>query len=397
MKLKFAALTLATLIGVGAAGAQTIAEQRDALKEARRAAADATRRAGEYERAAATALGQAGKARAASRALAARVQAAEAQVAAAEANLAVIERLRGVQRARLAERQGPALRLIAALTTMARRPPLLTLVQPGSTSDLVHVRAVLARVLPAIRARTADLRAEVERGRLLRIAADSAIAERRRGTLRLETERQQLAALEARRRLAATGYQSSAMTEQDRAIGMAEEARDIGDLMGRIGDASAVQAQLEALPGPILRPARPDQPGTLAQAAPVEPRRVPSYRLPVVGTVTTGLGEVSSTGIRARGLTLATRPRAQVVAPTAGRVAFAGPFRGYGLIVVIDHGRGWTSLLTNLAALDVRVGDTVDQGAPIGRAGDATAGARPTVTIELRRGGEPVDIARLAG
>ena len=301
-------------------------------------------------------------------------------------------RLRWIQRRRpemvsplLARREGGEVRM------------LLTLVQPGSASDLVHVRAVLASVLPAMAARTADLRTEVERGRLLRVAADAAVAERRAGQARLEGERRQLAVLEAQRRTAARGFQSSAMTEEDRAIAMAEEARDITDLMGRIDTASYVQAQLEALPGPILRPARPDLADRIAVAAPPERARVPSYRLPVVGTVVTGLGDVSATGVRARGLTLATRARAQVVAPTAGRIAYAGPFRGYGLIVVVDHGSGWTSLIINLAALDVRVGDTVDQGAPIGRAGDATSSARATVTVELRKGGEPVDIARLAG
>ena len=391
-------LALIAALGLaGVAGAQNLGEQREALKQARRSAIEATRRAGEYERAAAAALDQATRARAASATLAARVQASEADVGAAEANIAVIERLRAGQRARLAQQQGPALRLLAALTTMARRPPLLTLAQPGSTTDVVHLRAVMASVLPAVRARTAGLRAEIERGRQLRLAADAAVADRRSGQARLEGERRQLAVLEAQRRSAATGFQSSAMTEGDRAIAMAEDARDITDLMGQIDQAGAIQARLEALPGPVLRPARPDDATSVALVPPPAARRIPAYRLPVVGTIVAGLGEISATGVRARGLTFATRPRAQVVAPTAGRIAYAGPFRGYGLIVVVDHGGGWTSLLTGLAALDVRVGDSVDRGTPLGRAGDARGATRPTVTVELRRGGEPVDIARLAG
>ena len=152
-------------------------------------------------------------------------------------------------------------------------------------------------------------------------------------------------------------------------------------------------ARLASLPGPVLRPADPSaaQTGSV-NAVPVEPVRAP-YRLPVVGQVVTGLGEISATGVRARGLTIATRPSAQVVAPTGGRIAFAGPYRGFGNIVIMDHGRGWTTLITSLAALDVRAGEIVDQGSPIGRAGRD----RPTVTIELRRGGQPVDITRLAG
>jgi septal ring factor EnvC (AmiA/AmiB activator) len=183
------------------------------------------------------------------------------------------------------------------------------------------------------------------------------------------------------------------MSEQDRAIAMSEEARDIGDLVGRIDASASVANRLATLPGPILRPARIVADRTSPNDAVVQTASIPAYRLPVVGEVVTGMGEVSDTGIRARGLTIATRPSAQVVAPTSGRIAFAGPFRGYANIVVIDHGLGWTTLITNLAAIDVRTGDQVDRGSPLGRTGND----RPTVTVELRRRGEPVDIAKIAG
>ena len=108
----------------------------------------------------------------------------------------------------------------------------------------------------------------------------------------------------------------------------------------------------------------------------------------MLGRVITGLGEVSSAGVRARGLTIATRAQAQVIAPAGGRIVFAGPYRGYGNIIIIDHGRRWTTLITSLSALDVGVGDNVVQGSPLGRTGSE----RPTVTVELRRANSPVDI-----
>jgi murein hydrolase activator len=181
--------------------------------------------------------------------------------------------------------------------------------------------------------------------------------------------------------------------EQDRAIALGEKARDIVDLIDQLGVAAATREELESLPGPLLRPARPGD----AQISPVADVQsgsaAPPYRLPVAGTLVTGLGEVSRSGVRARGLTIATRGSAQVVAPTSGRIVFAAPYRGFGRIVIIDHGRGWTTLITSLAALDVRVGDNVVQGSPIGR----TAPERPTVTVELRKGSQPVDITPLIG
>jgi murein hydrolase activator len=270
------------------------------------------------------------------------------------------------------------------------RPPALALVQPGSINDLVHLRAVLGNVGPVIEARTATLRRDVAKGNALKRAAEVALESLATGQRALIAQRSALAALAAERRRAADKLAGSAMIEQDRAMAMGEEARDIGALMGQISEAADLNAQLESLSGPVLRPARPGDPRPLPVDSASTAGQSP-YRLPVVGAIVSGLGEVSDAGVRARGLTIATRASAQVVAPTGGRIVFAGPYRGYGNIVIIDHGRGWTTLLTGLAMLDAKVGDPVDQGSPIGKAGPA----RPTITVELRRRGQPIDITQL--
>ena len=107
-----------------------------------------------------------------------------------------------------------------------------------------------------------------------------------------------------------------------------------------------------------------------------------AYILPVSGSVIAGFGGAS------RGITLAPRGGALVVAPAAGRVAFAGRYEGYGRIVILEHDGGWTTLVTELAQVSPVVGDTLVQGAPLGVAGPG----RPRLTIELRKDGEPVDI-----
>ena len=81
------------------------------------------------------------------------------------------------------------------------------------------------------------------------------------------------------------------------------------------------------------------------------------------------------------------RGGAQVVAPAAGRVAFAGKWRSYGQIVIVEHAGGWTSLVTGMAQLDTRVGATLVAGSPLGLAGVG----QPLVTLELRQGGVPVN------
>jgi len=380
-------------VAAGLASAQTTGDVQRALADARASAAVAAARAARLEAAAASARDDAARARATSAAVAARIQSAEADIIAAEARIAFVERLRRAQRARLAAQQGPTIRLVAAVQSLARRPAALAIVQPGSLDDMVHVQAALSAVLPVVDQRTSGLRAEVTRGQALAQEADNALRRLKSDQARLIDQRRQLAALAIERRRAASAFDGSAMAEQDRAIALGEEARDLGDLVRRIDGDAQQRARLATLPGPVMRPLRPG--AAASQPTPQIVREAPQarYRLPVIGQVLTGMGEVSTTGIRARGLTIATRPSAQVVAPTGGRVAFAGPYRGFGNIVIIDHGRGWTTLITSLAALDVRVGDALDPGSPIGRAG----ASRPTITVELRRDGQPVDIARVVG
>lgn len=382
------ALLFALTLGVaGIAAAQSIGDEQKALVEAKRQAALAGARAARFEEQAAEAVKAADKARASESAVASRVKAAEADIAAAQARVAIIERLRAEQRVRLARRQLPIVRLAGALQVMARRPPALALVQPGSLADLIHVRALLASSLPLVRARTADLRTEIARGDQLRASTALAVATLRAGEAKLQAERRELVRLELVNRWQSQRFSDSALVEQDRAMALGEQARDIADLMEEMDVQANVRDRLLRLPSPLVRPALPFLP-----AAGRERAEAPAsgYRLPVRGRLVTGLGEVSEAGVRARGLTIATDAGARVIAPAAGRVLFAAPFRGYGMIVILDHGDGWTSLVTGLSALAVGVGHQVEAGRPLGRTGDAAR-----VTVELRRRGQPVDITAL--
>ncbi|MDG2533512.1 peptidoglycan DD-metalloendopeptidase family protein [Sphingomonas sp. HITSZ_GF] len=380
--------TLAILATGSLAAAQvpSLAEQQGRLREANAQSRAAQARSAQLERQAAAERDRAAQARAQEAAAAERIKAAEADIAAARARIAIVDRQLAEQRTRVAERQGPILRLIAALQSMARRPAVLGLVQPGSTGDMVHVRAVLGTVMPVVEARTRDVRAELGRVRALRAEALVAVTSFRDARQRIENERIALVRLEADHRARSAELGRSALVESDRAIALGERAREIVDQMETAGEAAEIQANLAALPGPLPRPGS-------AVAAPSRKAGAP-YVLPVAGAVVTGMGELSSTGVRARGVTLACAAKADAVAPAPGRILFAGPFRDYGGVVIIDHGNGWTSSVTGLGGIAVRVGQQVAQGARIGR---APGGEAPRVTVELRRRGEPMDLARLLG
>ena len=388
---------LLALVGAGATALQTPlydnpARTREALRQSLAEQRMAAARSKRLDAEAAQAVEAADKTARQAAALAARIQQAEAGIAAAQARISLIDRERRSLREQLGAEQQPLVRLTAALQEFSRRPVTLSVLRPGSVKEMVYTRALLASTVPEVRQRTGHLRAQLARSRELRAQAALAAAGLRDETAALASRRQQLAGLETQQRLASRSATANASREAERALALGEQARDLNSLVAELDRAGSLGRRLAALPGPVLRPARPQEaqlatPAPVANAASVTAGPPPArYILPVAGRTVTGFGAAGDTG-PSSGITLAPRPGAQVVAPAAGRVAFAGPYRGYGRIVIIEHDGGWTSLVTGLARVDVHVGDRLIGGAPLGIA----APVRPAISLELRRDNDPVN------
>ena len=391
-------LLLAPLAALGALGGSmaqtttgidTAEDAQAALSRAQAQGAEARSRAEVLEAGAATATAAADRTAQEAAALAARVQEAEAQIAANTAQLRLIGQDQARLRSELAQKQRPLIELTAALQRLSRRPPLLSLLRPGSLREAVYLRAVLETLLPEVARRTAGLHQAIARGQALAAQAQRASAAFRAGQTELARRRTELGVIEERQRLASVQASGAANRESERALALSEQARDLTGLVNDLAQAGAVRDQLAALPGPILRPAQP-------QAAPAPSDQSPSpvatdaptrYLLPVAGRLISGFGASGTGQAQSRGISILAQGGAQVVAPGAGRVAFAGPYRGYGLIVIIEHSGGWTSLVTGLSQLDCRVGEQLVAGGSLGQAGPGS----PLLTLELRRRGSPVN------
>ncbi|MFM6830899.1 MAG: murein hydrolase activator EnvC family protein [Novosphingobium sp.] len=364
-------------------------EAGEALRRAGQSLAMTRARAEKLEQSARSATAEADRTAREAAAVAARIQQSQAEIELAQAKIALIDRQREALRGRMAERQEPVVRLTAALQMMARRPLAFGLVRADSLRDTVYLRAVMETMLPEVRRRTAGLRAEIQRGRKLQEAARLAATQRRDGEKSLAVRQVELAALESRQRLASRAAQGVASREADRAMALAEQTRDLSTLMGQLEDDGALRGRLAALPGPILPPSRPGE-VLMVVDSPAVVSPVPTggiaWIIPVAGRLVSGFGERREVGLTT-GIALAASGGAQVVSPADGRVAFAGPYRGYGRIVIVEHDGGWTTLVTNLGRIGATVGENVVQGSPLGSAGPG----RPVLTVELRRGGTPVN------
>lgn len=375
---------------------ETRAALRSALEE--RAAAEA--RSERLEKEAATAENAVDRTASQTAALAARIQQAESGIAAANARSALIEDERANLREELGREQQPVVRLTAALQQFSRRPVALSVLRPGEVRDVVYLRAIMASAVPEVQARTASLRGRLARTRQLQREAEQASQILRAEESSLAERREELAAVETRQRLAAREAGNIASRESERALALAEQALDLDALVGELDRAAQLRERLAALPGPTMRPSQGGQtprpqpaispttsPTAIASLAAPSP-----YMLPVSGRTVLGFGAPQGSGL-SQGLTLAPLAGAQVVSPASGRVAFSGPYRGFGQIVIIEHSGGWTSLVTGLARSDVNVGEELLGGSPIGIAGQG----RPTISLELRHDGAAVNPLQYTG
>jgi len=387
------ALALAAVLG-GAAWAQplsapaTISEAQEALSIAREQGETARIRAEKLEADARRVTQKAERTAREAAAVAARIQETEAEIAERGAQIALIGQQRRALRATLAQRQGPVVELSAALQRLSRRPPVLALMRPGSVRETVYVRALFETMLPDVERRTAALRKEIEKGRELERRQARTSRKLKASETRLRERQQRLAGIESRQRLASREATGIAARETDRALALAEKTKDLGALVQIVGKQGELREALEALPGPVLRPSRPmESRVATAQDFDAPPKGLTTYLMPIQGRVVAGFGEKIEGRPPSRGIILAARGGSQAIAPAAGRVAFAGPYRGYGRIVIVEHEGGWTSLVTGLARLDARVGEALVAGSPLG----ITAPGDPIVTLELRRNGDPVN------
>jgi septal ring factor EnvC (AmiA/AmiB activator) len=307
------------------------------------------------------------------------IEAAEARITAAGTKLELASAYVAAHRGRLAREQRPLLALLAGLAVMAQRPPLLALADQGSTDDFVKVRILLDSTLPVIRNRTSLITAQLAQGQRLEREARSARAELVESQHSLIAQRRRFAALEQRALDAAASAGGQALSAGDVALAVGEDVERLQDNQSRSQAAAAAAARL-ASEGTPARPFAPDRGA---------PRLPFAYALPAAAPVTEGLGSVNASGVSSRGITLATPRGAPVTAPAAGIVRFAGPFRDYDGIVILDHGGGWISLIVNVASPLGR-GDRVALGAPLGR-------ALGPIQAELSQNGRRLSPAIIAG
>lgn len=339
-----------------------------------------------------------------------RSQETEARIAQLESRLTALATSEQALRRSLEARRGLIGDVLAALQRMGRRPPPAVLIRPEDVLEAVRASILMGAVLPELRGEAEALATDL--GELVRLRAR--MAEDRAGVQRefdqLAGERGRLAALIEARRQRETEVARQA--EAERAAGAAIE-REVGSLRElverlerevsqatRLADEArrAVEAQTQATRERMAALAFRDPARLTPQAAFADLRG--RLNLPVAGSQLRAFGAPDGFGGQARGASYAARPGAVVSAPADGRVAFAGPFRSFGQMVILEMGGGFHVVLAGLERADVVRGQFVIAGEPLGVLGQRQEGSivaigdgagQPILYVEFRRDGQSID------
>lgn len=351
----------------------------------------------------------------------ARLRATEGRIAGIEQRIATLAQTEEAIRRSLGARRGVIVEVLAALQRIGRSPPPAVLVRPEDMLEAVRTSMLLGAVLPELRQETEALASDL--GEMVRLRG-AAAAEREalaRDVVKLVEDRQRVAALVEVRQQDLAGAERRAREEAEKTAGIARTADTLKDLIGRLeaeiegASRAAEQARraAEKLEEDMRKAGTAEARETRERIAALafrDPARLAPRAafaetkgllpLPVSGSLIKGFNAPDAVGGTLKGAAYATRQGTVVSAPSDGWVAFAGPFRTYGQLLIINAGGGYYVMLAGMDRINVSTGQFVLAGEPVavmGEASQATAASvgsdtnQPVLYVEFKKDGVSID------
>jgi len=333
---------------------------------------------------------------------AARMKAIEGRLTAAEARLKPLDGREAQIQGSLDARKAVLAEVLAAAARLSRNPAPAVFLKPEDALSSIRAAMLLGAVVPELKSETETLATDLTE--LARVRADI-VAERsvlNDNRADLEQERTRLAALVDERQRFQVTSEKALETERARAAALSRQVQTVGELVARMekeiesaakaAEAARREAETKATVAALTDQGRINPAVPFAQA---KGRLV----LPVSGTRVRDYGAADGGGAAAKGIQIAARTGAQVTAPCDGWVVYAGPFRSYGRLLIINGGGGYHVLLAGMEQITVELGQFVLTGEPVAvmgsglKAATATAAtaSQPVLYVEFRKDGNSID------
>jgi murein hydrolase activator len=340
--------------------------------------------------------------------IAAQVRGVETKIGDAEARLRPLDDREQQIRGSLDSRRSEIIEVLAALQRAGRRAPPALLVRPEDALQSLRTAMLLGSVVPELRSRAQKLAGDL--GELIALRKTIATERDRLAADRdkLKDDQTRLAALIDERQRQQSSIEKDMAAESARAITLSKQVDTLQGLIAKMEQDSKAAAKAAATAS--LQGAPPANPnGKPDLAALKDPSRLSPaiafasakglFALPVNGSKIREFGGSDGAGGVEKGISLATRVGAQVTTPCDGWVVYAGPFRSYGQLLILNAGGGYHVLIAGMERISVNIGQFVLTGEPVATMGTtsqvasilAANASQPVLYIEFRKDGTPID------
>jgi murein hydrolase activator len=335
--------------------------------------------------------------------LAQKVQSFEAAITSAEEQLTALDaQQRHIKAGLLAKREALS-ELLGGLQRLGANPPPALVAEPGDILNALRGAILLGAVVPELNAEARELTRTLARLETVRAETRKTEDGIRASQVKLDAARKDLKGLLERKKALVKDAGRSLEAERKRSEDLAKKSKTLRELLAAIAEDKRKQAAADA--EAAVEKARED-----ARRAAMRQRPKMAFAdalgkldFPAQGKVVRRFGEPGDLGAASKGLTVATRASAEVVAPVDGQVEFAGPFRSYGQLLILNAGGGYHVLMSGMGRISAVPGQRLEAGEPVaemasgGDPATVTGGGvqkdAPLLYIEFRKNGEAVDSA----
>lgn len=294
--------------------------------------------------------------------------------------------------------------MLSSLQNMSLNPSESVILQPHSPVDIIRSAILLRETVPAINEKSSKLKIDLDVLYNQKQKIETNLKKTASYKKTLESQQTNMKALLKKKANLRKNIENKGAETLKIAENLSSKAKDLRDLLEKLERQKELERKKREEAERLARLKREQEIQRQKEAKAVDTKAHEAIKQqtdgsgfakargrlakPVSGHVITEYGQSISKGVTSKGIVYKTRSNAQVVAPYDGTVIFSGPFKGYGNIIIVEHGGGYLSLLAGLGQIDCDVGQKLLSGEPVGTMPSAN---EAKLYVEIRKDRQPIN------
>lgn len=287
------------------------------------------------------------------------------------------------------------IKTLSALQSLALKPTESLLVQPLTPVEVIRSAMLLRETIPTLEQNATNIRKKLEQIEKKKNLVKAQMKKISQQNKKLEQDQIKLKALAKRKSRIKTTVEQKTLKAKKEVDKLAAQASDLRDLLNRLEKERQTKIKKEEEERKKLAAEQKESdlkktlPESIKEVGKAFVKAKGKMAMPARGPIIINYGQETAKGVTSKGITIQTRDTAQVTSIFDGTVIFAGPFRGYGNLIIIEHGEGHLSLLAGLNSFDCELGQMLLAGEPVGQMGSGAA--ETNLYVEIRENNKPTN------